>query len=105
MAAAQPVLTFVTVGELFQGAVHAGWGERRIGALERFVGARPVLPYDRRVARRWGELCGDALRRGRRIPQNDGWVAASCLAHGLPLLTFNRRHYAEVEGLTLIATG
>ena len=25
-----PAVTFVTVGELFRGAVHAGWGARRV---------------------------------------------------------------------------
>jgi predicted nucleic acid-binding protein len=38
-------------------------------------------------------------------PVNDSWIAASCLAHGLPLATLNSRDFldlADHEGLTLL---
>lgn len=98
-------LTFVTVGELFQGAVHAAWGTRRVAALELFVSRLPIIPFSLAVARTWGDLCGEALRRGRRVPANDAWVAACCITHDLPLLTFNRRHFDELPGLRLVAAG
>ncbi|MDT0349546.1 PIN domain-containing protein [Pseudonocardia charpentierae] len=48
-----------------------------------------------------------ATRRGRPRPQNDTWIAATCLAYDLPLATLNVKDFkdfAEHEGLTLIGT-
>jgi toxin FitB len=40
-------------------------------------------------------------------PVNDSWIAASCLAHGLPLATLNSKEFhdlADHEGLTLLTS-
>jgi predicted nucleic acid-binding protein len=45
------------------------------------------------------------MRRGRPRPANDMWIAATCLAHGLPLATLNIKDYvdfADHHGLELI---
>jgi predicted nucleic acid-binding protein len=44
---------------------------------------------------------------GRARPVNDSWIAACCLAHGLPLATFNMKDFADFagnDGLALIGT-
>lgn len=97
-------LTFVTIGELHRGAAHAGWGDRRRAALADWLERLPVLEGSERVARRWGELTGTALRAGVPLPANDAWVAACCLVHAAPLATLNLRHYAQVAGLQVIET-
>ena len=46
-----------------------------------------------------------AQRRGRPRPLNDSWIAACCIESGLPLLTLNRRDFAdfaEHDGLVLL---
>lgn len=96
------VVTFVTVGELFRGATHARWGDRRVAALADWVDHVPILPGSEDVARRWGQLTGEALRSGRPLPANDSWVAACCLSKGLPLATLNLRHYADIADLELV---
>lgn len=73
--------------------------------LSRFLGGLVRLPYDEDVAVGWGRLQGAAVLRGRRRPANDTWVAAACLAHGLPLATRNVRDFrdfAEHDGLVLV---
>jgi toxin FitB len=97
-----PCVTFVTVGELFRGAAHAGWGARRVTALERWLGQVIVIPADRVIARRWGEITGRALRAGEPLPANDAWIAACCLIHDTPLATLNSRHFAGIDSLRLI---
>jgi predicted nucleic acid-binding protein len=69
-----------------------------------FLDELVVLPYDRRVAARWGELQAHAQLRGRPRPVNDTWIAACCLTRDLPLATFNTKDFvdfAEYEGLLL----
>jgi toxin FitB len=96
-----PVVTFVTVGELHRGAVHARWGSRRTQELRRWLDRVLLLPADRAVAMRWGEITGRALRAGRPLPANDAWIAACCLSYRVPLATLNVRDFAALPGLRM----
>lgn len=103
-----PVVTFVTVGELTKWAGMRAWGGRRRGALDHWISQRPVIDSDETVSRQWGRLSATAERRGRPRPENDTWIAACCLSHGLPLVTRNVKDFAdfadfaEFEGLALL---
>ena len=48
LKAGTAAITFVTVAEMFKGAFKAAWGPSRIGRLESWLAAWPVLPYDQR---------------------------------------------------------
>jgi predicted nucleic acid-binding protein len=85
----QPCITFVTLGELTQWAELRQWGRRNRDAFENWLGGVIVLPYSEDVARTWGRISADAIRRGRPRPANDTWIAACALAYGLPLATLN----------------
>lgn len=98
-------LSFVTVGELWKWAAIRSWGEPTRSRLETWIRERPVIPYDTEVARIWGELAAAAQQRGRPRPQNDTWVAACALRHNLPVITLNRKDFADFEehhGLVLL---
>ena len=41
---------------------------------------------------------GALRRRGKPIPTNDLWIAASALEHGAALLTFDA-HFSAIDGL------
>jgi toxin FitB len=106
IAGRQPVLTFVTIGELTQWTRLRHWGPRNLESLESWLADKPVLPAARSIAVTWGELSATATQRGRPRPVNDTWVAACCLAYGLPLATLNIKDFAdfaEHDGLTLVA--
>lgn len=98
-------LSFVAVAELWKWATIRSWGRRNRSRLETWITARPVIPYDADVARIWGELAAAAQQRGRPRPQNDTWVAACALRHNLPLVTLNKKDFADFEdhhGLVLL---
>lgn len=64
-----------------------------------------MIPYDAEVARAWGRLAAGAQRRGRPRPQNDTWIAACCIHHGVPLLTLNQPDFEDFrahDGLLLL---
>jgi predicted nucleic acid-binding protein len=42
-------------------------------------------------------------RRGRPRQDNDLWIAATALRHGLPLVTHNIRDFADIPDLTVIS--
>jgi predicted nucleic acid-binding protein len=98
-------VTFVTVGELWRWAAEHDWGNRAQRDLTEWLGRVSVLPYSEEVARIWGRISGAARRRGRPRPQNDTWIAACCLADGLPLITGNLKDHVDFaahEGLQLV---
>jgi predicted nucleic acid-binding protein len=82
----------------------AAMGPRSLATMRTFLDAMLLLPYDARVAARWGELQAYAQLRGRPRPVNDTWIAACCLVRDLPLSTLNTKDFAdfaEHEGLLL----
>jgi predicted nucleic acid-binding protein len=98
-------VTFVTVGELWLWAFSRRWGSRSRRELEDWLRGVTILPYSREVAHTWGQITAAARLRGRPRPDNDTWIAACCLADGLPLATGNVKDhvdFAEHEGLHLI---
>ena len=101
----QPLVTFVTVGELTQWTRLRRWGPRNRAMLDDWLADKPVIPGGKSIAAMWGELSAAATQRGRPRPVNDTWIAACCIAYGLPLATLNVKDFAdfvEHDGLALL---
>jgi toxin FitB len=88
-------LTFVTVGELSKWAEIRSWGPHLRIRVDTWAHGKGVVPWDDSIAVRWGQLAGRAQLRGRPRPQNDTWVAACCVHHGIGLVTLNHRDFAD----------
>ncbi|WP_221348433.1 type II toxin-antitoxin system VapC family toxin [Streptomyces beigongshangae] len=102
-----PTLSFTSVAEIYYGAAKAGWGDRRLTALEEAVRRYLVAPYDADMARLWGKLKSQAQSLGHPLGQphqtNDLWIAATAIYYNCPLLTGNVRHFSGFPGLSLIS--
>lgn len=99
-------VTFVTVGEMTKWAELRSWGLTNRQKLDHWLSGQVRLSYDDVVAQNWGHLAAAAQRRGRVTPANDTWIAACCLADGLPLATLNFKDYADFvdhHGLALVS--
>lgn len=70
-----------------------GMHRKEAGTTRAFLNALAVIPVDRVVAWRAGELIGDYGRRGVTLDLVDATIAATCLTHRLVLATYNDRHY------------
>jgi predicted nucleic acid-binding protein len=98
-------ITFITAGELWRGALTARWGGTRRGGLNLWLDEATIIAAGWAVARTWGAIATRAHLRGRPRPLHDTWIAACCIEGGLPLLTLNRRDFAdfaEHDGLVLL---
>lgn len=84
-----PVVSVVTLAELQAGVLAAADTEtraRRMVTLDR-LSTIGVLDVTEDVALEWARLRVHLAERGRRVNVNDLWIAASAVAHGLPIVT------------------
>ncbi|MHB9150818.1 MAG: PIN domain-containing protein [Thermoleophilia bacterium] len=95
-------LSVITASELLHGVHRAAQPHQRArrsafveGILERF----PLLPVDLATARAHAQVWAELARAGALIGPHDLWLAATCLAHGLTMITANIREFARVPGL------
>ena len=96
-------ISIITIGELRAGVLAASdvdTRDRRLSTLTHALSLRP-LPVDELVADSWGRLRVTLRDRGLRMPVNDSWIAATAMAHGLPIVTQDD-DYIELPGLTVI---
>ena len=69
---------------------------------ERFLGPFRVLPITEDVSWEYGRASRYLRDNGVMIGGNDLWIAATAVAHGLPVVTRNTRHYRRVPGLDVM---
>ncbi len=87
-------ISFATVGEMYFGAANRGWGEQRILEMEKILRRYTTIPGTYDVAHRYGEI-KKAFRE--QVGENDMWIAATALAHELPTITNNLKHFEPMS--------
>jgi tRNA(fMet)-specific endonuclease VapC len=105
---AQPLITTITLAELSVGPLVAdGEGERaaRQAHLQQAEADFDPLPFDAAAARAFVRVATSLRRAGRKTPARayDAMIAATAIAHDLPLYTCNPDDFTGIEGLQLIA--
>jgi tRNA(fMet)-specific endonuclease VapC len=91
---------FAVVGELRFGATGGRDPLKRLAEIDLMVGQGTVLVADSDTARNYAEIRHSLKSRGTPLPENDVWIAATCIQHALPLLTIDK-HFDLVTGLAL----
>lgn len=71
--------------------------------MDDFLGTLAVLPLETTAARRAGTLLATLDRAGRPMPELDALIAAVTLENGGRIVSRNKRHFARVQGLEVIA--
>lgn len=93
---ARLLITMTVAGELAAGPSLA---ERE--SWQRFVAPFHVLPINLDAAWHYGRVYTHLRTNGALIGGNDLWIAATALAHGMPVVTANVGHYQRVPGLVV----
>jgi predicted nucleic acid-binding protein len=100
-------VSVVTYGELRAGVLAATdltVRSRRLSTLQTVADLEP-LPITTAVADEWAKLRLLLAEAGRRVDVNDTWIAATALAHDVPVVSQDDDYgvLAEISALRVIA--
>ena len=93
-----PVLPVPVLGELLVGARLSGRPEVETLKVRKLAGVCRLIGADAATAGSYAEVKVALRRAGTPIPENDIWIAALCIQHGVPL-AFRDKHFPLVPGL------
>lgn len=99
-------INIVVLGELLSGFMGGVRETRNRKELDQFLDSPRVnlIELDEETAEFYAGIYSGLKRKGKPIPTNDLWVAASAMRHGLALFTYDE-HFDNIEGLILHKAG
>jgi len=95
------VLNVVILGELYYGAYgsqHEAFRKKNLEQIGVFLETSEVLLPTQKTGQIYAEMKAAQKRLGKKLPDNDLWIAASAREHDL-VLAHRDKHFATVEGL------
>ena len=98
--AAEVFVPSIVLGELFYGAGKSSQAQPNIARIEEFAVGTVVLACDAATARQYGRIKNELRTRGRPIPENDIWIAAIAMQHGLTVVSRDG-HFKEIANLAV----
>jgi tRNA(fMet)-specific endonuclease VapC len=95
-------VNIIVLGELLSGFKAGSKELKNRQELEQFLDSPRVnlIQLDEETAEFYAKVYWDLKRKGKPIPTNDLWIAASAMRHGLTLFTYDE-HFDNIDGLLL----
>lgn len=94
-------ISSITLGELAFGVSKCGQAETNQRALDEFISALEVAPFDESAARGYGPIRAVLQQSGKAIGALDMLIGAHALSLGATLVTHNTREFSRIRGLRL----
>lgn len=97
------LISIITIGELRSGVLSASDVTTRANRLETLTTALALdpLPIDLVVASKWARLRSLLADEGLHMGINDSWIAATAMAHDMPVVTQDTG-FPDLEELAVI---
>lgn len=92
-------ISFVTLGEIYEGAFNSPNPQPRLDTFRRFLSAFDILNLNDPIMERFAEIRALLRRRGEIISDFDIIIGATALHYDLTVLTFNLRHLQRIPDL------
>ena len=92
-------LSTLVVAELDYGAKVSQKSEENLEKLYRLVDIVQVVPFDIECARIFGTIKSRLRSLGKPTGEVDALIAATAMAHEAILVTANKKHFENIEGL------
>jgi tRNA(fMet)-specific endonuclease VapC len=101
--AEKPYTSIIVKGELYYGACKS---ERREANMELFrntLSKFEILTLDNdNIAVSYALIKSELEKKGKKIPENDVWIAATAHVYGLSVISFDR-HFSYISQIQLIS--
>lgn len=93
-------LSVTVEGELLFGALNSSQRVQNLIKLKGFIGHCLILTITSAVAEQYAVVRQQLKKKGKPIPENEIWIASTCLVNKLPLATVDK-HFGFIKGLSL----
>jgi len=92
-------LSALAVAELDYGAKISQKAKENLEKLYQFVDIVQVIPFDIECAKIFGTIKSKLRRLGKPTGEMDALIAATAMANEAILVTVNKKHFENIEGL------
>lgn len=89
-------ISVITIGELNAGAKKSQQRTFNLERLADFIARHSVLDCNMQTTDIYGNIVNELRLKGKPIPQNDMWIAATAIQYNLMLLT-NDAHFDQIN--------
>lgn len=99
-------IDITVIAELYAGFAMGGREKKNRNELEAFLNTPRVyiLTHDLETAEFYALIVRQLREKGKPIPTNDIWIAASAMRHSLALISRDK-HFEAIKGLLLLKEG
>lgn len=91
-------ITSIVLGELHIGVNRVTNKAKHLKKVNDFLKICTVLDVDSITAAYYGEIVAALYKKGKPLPINDVWIAATAIQHDLTLITRDK-HFNEISNL------
>ncbi len=95
-------ISSIVLGELYVGIYRVSNKTKHLKKLTDFLDLCRVVEIDSSTAEYYGKCKAQLFKKGKPIPSNDIWIAASALQHEFTLVS-NDKHFSEIDGLNIVS--
>jgi tRNA(fMet)-specific endonuclease VapC len=94
-------ISLITYGEIYEGIYYGRNPRQNEQVFHQFLQGVDVLPLNRLVMRRFARIRGYLRQSGAMLADMDLLIGATALQNKLTLVTYNKKHFQRISGLTL----
>lgn len=94
----------IVIGELYYGALNSKRPDKNIELIDQISEDLFLLNTDLETARLYARIKLELKSFGKQIPENDLWIAALAVQHGLSLIAYDKHfEYIKRPGFSLVS--
>jgi tRNA(fMet)-specific endonuclease VapC len=91
-------LSVVTVYELY---IDATSKDKQMD-VQLLIGSITILPFNNKEAIKAAQIYHELKKSNKLIEFRDIFIAATCIAHNLPIATTNKKHFQRIKELNIV---
>ena len=94
----------MTLAELRRWTMERNWSEARRKNFDEFITEEYGVVYaDSQLCEIWARVKSESRKSGKPVATEDAWIAAVALMFDIPLVTHNRKHFQNINGIKIVS--